>query len=186
MTWIYAGLIILTNLFGVSYLQGREVSGIQSEEGRDTGFNDVHGWPGGRCGLCHISLSPDAESAALNNPDPSRLCESCHKGTVSILSSSRLKSEVKKMANHPIKFSPLDFDPAKINHTIVEEKDRFYISGKTGRVPIYGASLSTAIVECTTCHESHNKTGAPKMPRINNSRGELCLVCHLIEIKMSE
>ncbi len=183
---IYVGLIIFSGLFYVSYLQSAEESDIQPEGGHNLSFSEVHGWPGGRCSFCHISSSPGAESAALNSTDISRLCESCHKGTVTILPSSRLKSEVQKMANHPIKFSLLDFDPKKINHFIIEEKNQFYVSGKTGRVPIFGATAVTAIVECTTCHDSHGKSDMPKMPRINNSRGELCLVCHLIEIKISE
>jgi predicted CXXCH cytochrome family protein len=182
---IYAGLFICSGLFNVAYLQGGEVSDIQPEGGHDLSFSEVHGWPGGRCSICHISSSPDAVSAALNSTDLSRLCESCHKGTVSILPSYRLKSEVLKMANHPIKFSPLDFDPNKINHVIIEEKNQFYISGKTGKVPIFGASALTAVVECTTCHDSHGKSAAPKMPRIDNSRGQMCLVCH-INIEISD
>lgn len=181
---IYAGLIIFSGLFNASYFQGAEAADIRPELG-PVSFSEVHGWPGGRCNICHISSSPGAESAALNNPDPSLLCESCHKGTVSILPSFRLRSEVLNMANHPIKFSPLDFDPGKINHVIIEERNQFYVSGRTGRVPVFGATAATAVAECTTCHESHGKSNAPKMPRINNLRGELCLVCHL-DIKIPE
>ncbi len=183
---IYMGLFIFSGLFNVSYLQSAEVSDIQPEGRLNVSFSEVHDWPASRCSICHISSSPDAESAALNNADLSRLCESCHRGTVSILPTFRLKSEVRKMANHPIKFSPLDFDSAKINHVVVEEKKQFFISGKYGRVPIFGATAETAVVECTTCHDSHGKTATPKMPRIKNSKGELCLVCHLIDIKIPE
>lgn len=182
---IYIGIFILLGLFNVSYIQSAEVSDIQSEAEHDLSFSEVHGWPGGRCSICHISSSPDALSAALNSTDISRLCESCHKGTVSILPASRLRSEVQKMANHPIKFSPLDFAADKINHVIVEEKNRFYVSGKNGRVPIFGSTSATAVVECTTCHDSHGKSAAPKMLRIDNSRGQMCLVCH-INIQISD
>jgi len=176
--WIYTGLFILSVLFNTPYLHGGEVSDIQPGV-NNAGFSEVHGWPGGKCSICHFSPSPGAEAAELNNSDLSRLCESCHKGTVSILPSNRLRSEGLKMANHPIKFSTLDFDPEKINHIIVEENNRFYISGKTGKVPIFGATAASALVECTTCHDSHGKTDMPKMPRISNLKGELCLVCHL-------
>jgi|MudIll2142460700_1097286.scaffolds.fasta_scaffold60648_3 predicted CXXCH cytochrome family protein len=188
MNWllIYAGIFIFSGLFNVSYLQCGEVSDIQPEGRLNISFSEVHGWPGGRCSICHISSRPDDESAALNDSDLSRLCESCHSGTVSILPSSRLKSEVRKMANHPVKFSPLDFDPGKINHVIIEEKNRFYISGKTGKLPIFGVTSATAVAECTTCHDAHNKSDMPNMPRINSPKGELCLVCHLnIEISNS-
>ncbi|MBI5664830.1 MAG: hypothetical protein HZC49_07060 [Nitrospirae bacterium] len=178
--------ISLFILFNTSDLQSGEIPAIQLDAGQNAGFRDVHGWPGGRCSICHISPSPGAESAALINPDISRLCESCHKGTVTILPSARLKTSVQKMDNHPIKFSPLDFAPDKINHVIVKENNQFYVSGKTGKVPIFGASAATAVVECATCHDSHGKLNMPKMPRINNSRSELCLVCHLIDIKIPE
>jgi predicted CXXCH cytochrome family protein len=171
--------LLLSVFIHVSYLQGGEVPDIKLMEGEDIGFNEVHGWPGSRCNICHISSNPGAESALLINPDHSRLCESCHKGTVTILASFRLRSEVKNMANHPIKFSPLDFDPNKINHIIIKEKNQFYVSGKTGKVPIFGETPATAVAECTTCHDTHGETKMPKMPRINNSKGELCLVCHI-------
>ena len=176
---ICSGLLLLSVLIDVSYLQSAEVSDIQLMEGKDIDFNEVHGWPGSRCDICHISSNPGVESALLNNSDHSRLCESCHKGTVTILASFRLKSEFKNMDNHPIKFSPLDFDANRINHNIIKEKNQFYVSGKTGKVPLFGETAATAIAECTTCHESHGGTKMPKMPRIKNSKGELCLVCHI-------
>ncbi|MBI4682095.1 MAG: cytochrome c3 family protein [Nitrospirae bacterium] len=177
-------LFLYSVSYNVSSLQCGEISDTQLKEGKDIGFFEVHSWPGSRCNVCHISSSPDTESALLNNTDQSQLCESCHKGTVTILPSLRLKSEVKKMANHPIKFSPMDFDPNKINHNIIKEDNHFYVSGSTGQVPIFGATPATAVAECTTCHESHGKTKTPKMLRISNSKGELCLVCHVnIDLK---
>ncbi len=147
--------------------------------GRSVTFTDVHIWPGSKCDICHLSSGPSPESAALVNPDQSRLCESCHKGTVTILPSNRLKSEVVIMSNHPIKFSPLTFDPEKINHNIIMEKTRFYVSGVKGKVPIFGETRETAAAECTTCHDPHGKSGMRKLPRIDNSKNGLCLACHL-------
>ncbi len=171
--------LIYSVSFNVSYLQCGEVSDIQLKEGKDIGFSEVHGWPGSRCNVCHISSNPDTESTSLNNTDQSQLCESCHKGTVTILPSFKLQSEVKNMANHPIKFSPLAFDPNKINHNIIKEDNHFYVSGRTGKIPIFGETPATAVAECTTCHESHGKTNTPKILRISNPKGELCLVCHV-------
>jgi len=120
-----SGLLLLSVLITASYLQSGEVSDIQLMGGKEVSFYEAHDWPGSRCDICHVSSSPGAESALLNNPDHSLLCESCHKGTVTILTSFRLKSEFKKMDNHPIKFSPLDFDEKKINHNIIKEKNQF-------------------------------------------------------------
>lgn len=140
---------------------------------------DVHSWPNSRCDICHMSSSPRSESAELVNDDLSRLCESCHKGTVTVLSSSMLKSTHEKMNNHPIKFSPLVFDAQKINHNIIKEGKYFYVAGKTEKVPLFGETKYTAVAECATCHESHGKSGLPKLKRIDDAKGELCLVCHI-------
>jgi len=177
---IIMGLSVFAIFLNTSSLQGEETDSQRPD------FKEVHGWPGSRCNICHTSAEPGPESASLIEPDQSRLCESCHKGKVTILPGLRLGSRVEKMANHPIKFSPMDFDSKRINHTIIEGKNHFYVSGKTGKVPIFGATAETAVVECTTCHDSHGKSHMPKMPRISNASGEMCLVCHLIEIKISE
>jgi predicted CXXCH cytochrome family protein len=147
--------------------------------GRNVTYYDVHVWSCSKCDICHMSSSPDPESASLVNPDRSRLCEACHKGTVAILPSGRLKSDVVEMANHPIKFSPLDFDPEKVNHKIIIEETRFYVSNDKGKVPLLGESKETAAAECTTCHDPHGKSGIRKLLRIDNSQNGLCLVCHL-------
>ncbi len=146
---------------------------------RDISFNDVHIWPGSRCNICHLSSNPEGESASLVNVDQSRLCESCHKGTITILSTSVMKSAVKPMNNHPIKFSTLDFDPSKINHNIVKEEKYLYVSGQNGKVPIFGESKYSAVAECGTCHEPHGELRMPKLMRIDNSKGQLCRVCHI-------
>ncbi len=144
-------------------------------------FDDVHVWPGSRCNICHLSSNPDAGSSFPVNIDQSRLCESCHKNMITILPTNVLYSKNinSKMNNHPIKFSPLDFSPQKINQNIVKEGAYFYVSGQTGKVPVFGETARTAVAECSTCHEPHGKIGMPKLPRIKNPNGELCLVCHI-------
>lgn len=142
-------------------------------------FFDVHVWPDSLCQACHFLPRPDAETSRLLNPDPSRLCEACHKGTVTILPSNRLSSDVLKMKNHPIKFSPLDFDPEQINHSVIREGKYFYVSGESGKVPLFGDTKETAIAECGTCHEPHGRLKLHKLQRIDNSKNQLCLTCHI-------
>jgi len=160
------------------YAQAGE-STITPVSGNSVTLEDVHIWPGSKCDICHLSSNPDSGSEALVNPDRSRLCETCHSGTVTILPSMRLKSYVGEMKNHPIKFSPLDFSPEKINHNIIMEGERFYVSGDKGKVPIFGATRETAVAECTTCHDPHGRSGIRKLLRIDNSKSGLCLACHL-------
>jgi len=155
-----------------------EGASTQAIPSNNAGFYDVHIWPVSKCRICHLSSNPDLDPA-LVTPDQSRLCESCHKGTVTILSSHRLQSDIVVMANHPIKFSPLTFDMKKINHNIVREGRYFYVSGDKGKVPLFGDTPETAVVECTTCHEPHGKLRLSKLPRVDNSKNAICLACHL-------
>jgi len=142
-------------------------------------INDVHVWPDSKCDACHASARPDNDSARLIMDDVSRLCESCHKGTVTILPASKLRSTVKIMNNHPIKYSPLDFNPQKISHNIVRDGEYYYVSGESGKLPLSGDSRMSAVAECTTCHEPHGKSRRKELHRIDNSKGQLCLICHI-------
>jgi predicted CXXCH cytochrome family protein len=128
-------------------------------------FNDVHVRPGSECDFCHQSSNPAPGSAALIMPDQSLLCESCHTGA--------------DEPHHPIKFSPLDFNPKTMNQNIIMEKKRFYISGDKGKLPIFGKDRETAVVECTTCHDPHGRSGIRKLLRIDDANSGLCLTCHL-------
>jgi len=170
---------LLFLFFWLSLYAQADESTITPISGENVTINEVHIWPGSKCDICHLSSNPDSGSDVLVNSDRSRLCESCHSGTVTILPSMRLRSYVFEMENHPIKFSPLDFNAEKINHNIIKEGGRFYVSGDKGKVPIFGATRETAVAECTTCHDPHGRSGLPKLLRIDNSKSGLCLACHL-------
>ncbi len=142
-------------------------------------FDDVHTWSESKCIICHISDKPDADSHTLIDEDISRLCESCHKGTVSILPASTLRSSIDVMNNHPIKYSLLNFDSKLINHNIIKEGDNYYVSSRDGRLPLFGESRTSAVAECTTCHDPHGKAKKPKLHYIDNSNSQLCTICHL-------
>ncbi len=62
------------------------------------------------------------------------------------------------MNNHPIKFSPLNFSPDRINHNIAKEGQYYYVLGITGKVPLFGETLESAVAGCGTCHEPHGKS----------------------------
>ncbi len=151
-------------------------SASQHIQPENVSFNDVHIWNESICYICHLSTSP--EKAPLNMIDQSALCESCHKETVTILSNNIIKSRVHKMNNHPIKFSPFDFSPDKINQNIVKEGQYYYVLGQTGKVPLFGDTMESAVAECGTCHEPHGKLIRKKLLQVDNSEGKLCLICH--------
>ncbi len=142
-------------------------------------FNDVHAWSSSKCIICHISSKPDAVSYALIDKDISRLCESCHEGTVTILPTSKLRSNIEVMNNHPIKYSLLDFDPKSINHNIIKEKGHYYVSTRGGKLPLFGKDRASVVAECATCHDPHGKAKKPKLLYINNNNSQVCVICHI-------
>jgi len=85
------------------------------------------------------------------------------------------------LKNHPVKFSPLDFDAERINHNIVQRGREFYVSGPGGDVRLFGRSPETAVIECTSCHDPHGKSGLPALQYTDNPADDLCLICHLLK-----
>ena len=142
-------------------------------------FYDVHTWPDSQCNLCHLSSNPDVEGPELLVEDPSRLCVSCHTGLVTDPNDSVSVMGPNVSKNHPVKFSPLDFDSEKINHNIIRRENNFYVSGPGGEVRLYGDTLSSAVMECSSCHDPHGKTGLPSLNYTENSAHDLCLICHI-------
>ena len=139
-------------------------------------FKDVHVMPGSKCDICHPPTLDVNNSRLFLKSD---LCLSCHDDTVAVLVDSTLISRVENMNNHPIKFSPLDFDSRKISQQIISDGKNIWISGPTGSLPLFGESRRSAVVECTTCHDPHGAAGFKSLQRIENTKGRLCLVCHL-------
>jgi len=147
-------------------------------------LSEVHSWPDSRCELCHLSSKPDASSPLLIGEDQSRLCESCHSGslTVPAHSSSGMLSFASK--NHPVKFSPLDFDAQRINQNIIQKGKSFYVAGPGGEVRLFGNTIETAVIECSSCHDPHGKSGLPLLQYTGNPKDDLCLICHMIKNTM--
>lgn len=98
---------------------------------------------------------------------------------------SDFNNNVLRLNNHPIKFTPLDFDPEKINHNIIQKGNKFYVMGQEGNVPLFGDDLETAIVECSTCHDPHGKSGLSYLQREDMSEEDFCITCH-VNIRKSE
>ena len=130
----------------------------------------------------------------------SKLCLSCHDGTVAIdsivnsplASPPALGSVIGNNGNlgadlsndHPISFSYTDalagddgalHAPTSTSTTIGTGND-----SKTGfisNVMLFGDNKDQ--VECATCHDVHNKfTNGGKLLRISNADSALCLTCH--------
>jgi len=142
-------------------------------------FGSVHVWPGSKCGLCHLAEDPNKDPMLFVVSDQSLLCVSCHPRSIIVPSGNGPGMENHGYSNHPIKFSPLDFDSDRINHNIIEKSGTFYLSWLTGELPIFGDTKDSAVAECSTCHDPHGRTTVPLLGRFDNEEGGLCIVCHI-------
>jgi predicted CXXCH cytochrome family protein len=138
-------------------------------------------WNKNLSGQNYTPYSSTTMRAAVNQPTgPSRLCLSCHDGTIALgdvlqpsggiamtvsggmPSSSRSYIGTELEYHHPISFSYYNAlsDPG-INPTLPADLV-FYGSG---------------IMECTTCHDAHDDTNK-KFLRVSSVNSGLCVECH--------
>jgi predicted CXXCH cytochrome family protein len=167
------------------------------------------GWSGGEpCAVCHLPHDEDTglaglplwnhqvttasfsvyASATLNasvrQPDGiSKLCLSCHDGTVALdsfggASGSHFLSGKARIGSdldddHPISFS-YDAELAAADSELYDPAGRG--SGLGGTVDadlLFGGKL-----ECASCHDVHNQAGNRALLRVSNVGSALCLTCH--------
>lgn len=113
-------------------------------------------------------------SATIAQPaGVSKLCLSCHDGTVAvdafggqagtsmIAAAGNLGTDLKK--SHPISFT---FDSALIT-----------ADGELKAPP--AGWVNNSKFECSSCHDVHNKSGVSKMLHVSNTGSALCLSCHV-------
>ncbi len=114
---------------------------------------------------------------------PSKLCLSCHDGTVAIDSYGNVNGTrvITGAANLGTNLS--NDHPISIHweHQTVDGMCSNCHFGHGGMyssdLPFYGTRPNQTI-ECGTCHEPHNKFGYTKMVRKPMTKSELCLYCH--------
>jgi len=167
------------------------------------------GWSGGRiCLPCHTPhnanttltnaplwnhavttatytlYSSDTLNAQLEQPSSSsRLCLSCHDGTVAIDSfggqvGSRMVTGdaligTDLRGTHPISF--------EYTSSLANEDGGLW--DPTSAPSGLGGTIETDLlirgkVECSSCHDAHNKDGNEALLRIDNQGSALCLTCH--------
>ena len=121
-----------------------------------------------------LELQPD-------QPGPnSKLCLSCHDGTVAVDSFSGRQGSVFISGNALIG-TDLSND-----HPVGIQWDHQGISGYCSRChsvpdgPIINSPVPffNGKIECATCHDAHNLAGLPYFLRVSMQGSELCMVCH--------
>ena len=127
-------------------------------------------------------------AATQTQPGPtSKLCLSCHDGTVAvdsfansgtvqagthfISSTNRVGSGGLLTSDHPIAFTYNAALVAQDTHLVVPASASFVDAASL--IPLYAGKM-----ECASCHASHDNTYT-KFLRIANAGSALCLKCHL-------
>lgn len=183
------------------------ITGSAHDFQNDTGWNDT----GEICIVCHaahnnnnnpgellwnhdlsvatytVYSSPTFTGPAASPPSgASKLCLSCHDGTVALdsfggngispgdLISGGALVGTDLSNDHPISFAYVDGAGTEINPTSTTVT---FGDTSTGTVAdmLFGTD-----VECSSCHDVHNTKAAPgtKLLLIDNGGSDLCLACH--------
>jgi predicted CXXCH cytochrome family protein len=105
----------------------------------------------------------------------SKLCLSCHDGTVAVDSYGGRTGNVYISQQNNIGTDLSNDHPIAITygHKNPANCANCHWSGATLQLPFYGGK-----VECATCHDPHNKGEGEKLLRITMNGSQLCLFCH--------
>ncbi len=188
----WPALLVVTLFVGFTGLALAEIEGSKHD------FADA-AWSGGdRCGACHVphksqdptaaplwntnaDLSERFGAAAIRGPESpgsgSLLCMRCHDGTIAKDTISGTKRERFAFAQHPGVF---ETGHGTSDHPVGIAYPQF----DKGFHPASSVVASGAVtlpndrVECTSCHDPHNQSGADHMLVRRNDRSALCLTCH--------
>lgn len=128
-----------------------------------------------------LYTSPSLNQATEQPRGPSKLCLSCHDGSIAIDSFGNKSGTQFMTGSANVGTNLADDHPISIKWNHVKAAGCFNChsihQGLQG-LPFYG-TVHDMHVECGTCHEPHNKYNQnPKMLRKPISGSELCLFCH--------
>jgi predicted CXXCH cytochrome family protein len=152
---------------------------------------------GDLCGACHTphrELPPKAaplwdDDADLNERfgifmegkmppgEGTLMCLRCHDGTIAKDTLGGAAKEKIRQPRHPGLFTAghgTSDHPVGVRYP---QFDKFY--RPVTSVVAHGVPLPDARVECSSCHDPHNRSGEPDMLVISNARSRLCLTCHI-------
>lgn len=127
------------------------------------------------------TVSPTFNSTTEQPGGVSKLCLSCHDGTVALdafggrtgtttIGSIRANLGTDLRTTHPISFT---YDTA-----LVTADGGGLVTPASASQVVADIPLFNAKVECASCHNVHNNTNAPFL-RASNAQSGLCLKCHI-------
>ncbi len=125
-------------------------------------------------GTTLAGTTPDAQPSGM-----SKLCLSCHDGTVGLEAFGGVTTNTNLITGNALVGIDLSNDhPISIDYggTAKELKDSGTASGINGTIA--ADMLFSNKVECSSCHDVHNKYGLTYLLKKSNAASALCLTCH--------
>lgn len=198
-TWVKAILIIVTSSFFTSTASAQIAGSVHDFSGE--------GWSNGEiCLPCHTPHNADTtvvdsplwnhevttatytlytsgsmQTAPEQPQGVTRLCLSCHDGTVALDSFGGNSGSNMLTGEANLGTALTDDHPVSI---LWQHQNRI-MNGTCGNCHnLHNPNWPTPLpffdryIECATCHDVHNGTGYPSLLRLSMERSQLCFHCH--------
>ncbi len=197
--------VILISVLILQWLSGGNQPAMANIEGSPHDFSSS-GWSGGEiCLPCHtphnasmvisdaplwnhlvtsatftVYSSPTMKGSALQPRGPSKLCLSCHDGTVALDSFGGNGGGNMISAAANIGTALTDDHPISIYWNHQNEINSICLKCHNPRPTDFNPILPffNRYIECSTCHDVHNKSGFSHLLRKSMQSSELCFHCH--------
>lgn len=193
----WAGTIVGSahDFSGSGWSGGEICIACHTPHGADTTVAEAPLWNHALTGKTFVLYSSPSLDATVAQPDgSSKLCLSCHDGTVALdsfgtttgstfMSGPAAVGADELDNDHPISFvydaalSTTDgalYDPTDVTNQITIGAGADSKTGTIDDVMLLGTKM-----QCASCHDVHNKfTNGPTLLRIANTGSALCLTCH--------
>ena len=197
-------LITAFTLFLTSLLIGQNISGSAHDFSSDA-WNTT----GQICIVCHTTHNSDVSvanaplwnhqstvatftpysSASMNattgDPDASsKLCLSCHDGTVAVDNFGGQTSGTQFLTGNTLIGTDLNDDhPVSFTYDQALATNDGGLFDPTSTMSGLGGTIDDDLliggqVQCASCHDVHNGSGVARLLRISNAASGLCLTCH--------
>lgn len=126
----------------------------------------------------------------ITNPSASsKLCLSCHDGTVALENFGGITSGVNYIVAESVVGGFTGSDMSKEHPISFEYTDALAAADGGLRPPSttnsgLGGTIASDMLfnnrmECATCHDVHNRYNVPHLLKMSNTNSQLCLTCHL-------
>lgn len=188
-----AGLVGSAHDFGTAEWSGGETCGpCHTPHNADTTVTDTPLWAHTLSSATYtmydsptLYTNASGDNAVTDSPrEASKLCLSCHDGTVALDSFG---------GNHSVdttipQAAKVGIDLRDDHPVSVKWKHQTLVSGSYAKCGFCHTSLTDPVpppvpfpdgyVECTSCHTVHNNTAQVKMLRFSLESSDLCALCH--------